>query len=250
MRVLRARERPRQPAEVRDRPATNCCALCERDRGATAAELGAIYHSHVRSAPYPSQTDVNFAANWPGVEWIIVGLSAGAEPEVRSYLIEGGAVREVPIARRGRVSEEPLVCPSCGRALSARASASARTARCRWCSTPGGEPPASSERQRRARKIKPQYAEGALVKVARAAEPARGRVHRGAAARGGHPEHAAPLGGVDVPDFLAAGRATSSCPSRAREAAREALAGTAARARARRPGDRPRRGRAGRRLRW
>jgi [CysO sulfur-carrier protein]-S-L-cysteine hydrolase len=50
-------------------------------------ELGAIYHSHVRSAPYPSQTDVNFAASWPGVEWIIVGLAAGREPEVRSYLI-------------------------------------------------------------------------------------------------------------------------------------------------------------------
>jgi len=64
--------------------------------------LGAIYHSHVRSPPYPSQTDVNFAANWPGVEWIIVGLSAGAEPEVRSYLIEDGAIREVAIAEPGR----------------------------------------------------------------------------------------------------------------------------------------------------
>ncbi|MFI5009911.1 MAG: M67 family metallopeptidase, partial [Solirubrobacterales bacterium] len=59
-------------------------------------ELGAIYHSHVRSAPYPSQTDINFAANWPGVEWIIVGL-AGEEPEVRSYLIDGGQVSEVPL---------------------------------------------------------------------------------------------------------------------------------------------------------
>ena len=38
-------------------------------------ELGAIYHSHTRSAPYPSQTDINFAANWPGLEWIIVGLA-------------------------------------------------------------------------------------------------------------------------------------------------------------------------------
>ena len=64
-------------------------------------ELGAIYHSHVRSPPYPSQTDVNFAASWPGVEWIIVGLAAGAEPEVRSYLIEGGAIEEVPIAPAG-----------------------------------------------------------------------------------------------------------------------------------------------------
>lgn len=60
-------------------------------------ELGAIYHSHVRSAPYPSQTDINFAAGWPGVEWIIVGLSDPNNPEVRSYLIEGGQVQEVAI---------------------------------------------------------------------------------------------------------------------------------------------------------
>jgi [CysO sulfur-carrier protein]-S-L-cysteine hydrolase len=59
-------------------------------------ELGAIYHSHTRTAPYPSQTDVNFAANWPGVEWVIVGLQDG-EPEVRSYLIDGGRVEEVAI---------------------------------------------------------------------------------------------------------------------------------------------------------
>jgi proteasome lid subunit RPN8/RPN11 len=64
-------------------------------------ELGAIYHSHTRSDPYPSQTDVNFAANWPGVEWIIVGLANGADPVVRSYLIEGGAITEVPVERHG-----------------------------------------------------------------------------------------------------------------------------------------------------
>jgi proteasome lid subunit RPN8/RPN11 len=63
-------------------------------------ELGAIYHSHVRSPPYPSQTDINFAASWPGVEWIIVGLATGAEPEVRSYLIDDGEVREVPLEAR------------------------------------------------------------------------------------------------------------------------------------------------------
>jgi [CysO sulfur-carrier protein]-S-L-cysteine hydrolase len=60
-------------------------------------ELGAIYHSHTRSAPYPSQTDVNFAANWPGVEWIIVGLADGPDPVVRSYLIDGGAITEVAL---------------------------------------------------------------------------------------------------------------------------------------------------------
>jgi len=61
-------------------------------------ELGAIYHSHVRSEPYPSQTDINFAANWPGVEWLIIGLASGEQPLVRSYLIEGGEVQEVAIA--------------------------------------------------------------------------------------------------------------------------------------------------------
>ena len=59
-------------------------------------ELGAIYHSHTHTAPYPSQTDINFAANWPGLEWVIVGL-AGEEPEVRCYLIDGAEVREVTL---------------------------------------------------------------------------------------------------------------------------------------------------------
>jgi proteasome lid subunit RPN8/RPN11 len=61
-------------------------------------EIGAIYHSHVRSAPYPSQTDIGFAASWPGVEWIIVGLAAGRQPLVRSYEIDAADVREVTAA--------------------------------------------------------------------------------------------------------------------------------------------------------
>ncbi|MEA2435642.1 MAG: [CysO sulfur-carrier protein]-S-L-cysteine hydrolase [Thermoleophilaceae bacterium] len=54
---------------------------------------GAIYHSHTRSDPYPSQTDLNFAALWPDWEWLIVGL-AGEEPEIRHFRIESGAVVE------------------------------------------------------------------------------------------------------------------------------------------------------------
>jgi len=61
------------------------------------ARIGAIYHSHVRSPPYPSQTDINFAAGWPGVEWIIVGLAGEGPPEVRSYLIDHGHIREVEL---------------------------------------------------------------------------------------------------------------------------------------------------------
>jgi [CysO sulfur-carrier protein]-S-L-cysteine hydrolase len=63
-------------------------------------QFGAIYHSHVRSEPKPSQTDINYAAGMPGIEWIIVGLADGEAPEVRSYLIEGGEVREVPLEVR------------------------------------------------------------------------------------------------------------------------------------------------------
>ncbi|HYH88195.1 MAG TPA: M67 family metallopeptidase [Solirubrobacteraceae bacterium] len=69
------------------------------DEDADEDGLLAIYHSHTRSAAYPSQTDVNFAAGWPGVEWLIVGVPKGsdAEPEVRSYLIEDGVIREVDV---------------------------------------------------------------------------------------------------------------------------------------------------------
>lgn len=60
-------------------------------------ELGAIYHSHTRSDPYPSQTDVNFSSGWPGVEWIIVGVDKQGEAEVHSYLIDGGQISEVKL---------------------------------------------------------------------------------------------------------------------------------------------------------
>jgi proteasome lid subunit RPN8/RPN11 len=56
-----------------------------------------IYHSHTRSEPRPSQTDVNFAANWPGVEWLIVG-TAGEEPVVRNWRIDpDGTVTETDV---------------------------------------------------------------------------------------------------------------------------------------------------------
>jgi [CysO sulfur-carrier protein]-S-L-cysteine hydrolase len=60
-------------------------------------QLGGIYHSHTRSEPYPSQTDVNFAAHWPGVEWLIVGTAGDGAPTLRSYLIDGGQVREAAL---------------------------------------------------------------------------------------------------------------------------------------------------------
>ena len=60
-------------------------------------ELGAVYHSHTRTEPYPSQTDINYAPQLPGAEWLIVGLNGDGEAKVRSYLIEGGKVQEVEV---------------------------------------------------------------------------------------------------------------------------------------------------------
>jgi [CysO sulfur-carrier protein]-S-L-cysteine hydrolase len=54
-------------------------------------DMGAIYHSHTRTEPRPSQTDINFAKLWPGVLWIIVGL-AGDEADVKTWAIEDGQV--------------------------------------------------------------------------------------------------------------------------------------------------------------
>lgn len=57
-----------------------------------------IYHSHTRSEPYPSQTDLNFAAYWPGVPWLIIGVD-GEPATMRWYEIEDGAIGERPVRR-------------------------------------------------------------------------------------------------------------------------------------------------------
>ena len=58
-------------------------------------DLGAIYHSHTRSEPYPSQTDINLAF-YPEAIYLIVGL-ASVEPEVRAYTIREGKVAETEL---------------------------------------------------------------------------------------------------------------------------------------------------------
>jgi [CysO sulfur-carrier protein]-S-L-cysteine hydrolase len=54
-------------------------------------DLGAIYHSHTRSAPEPSQTDVNLAF-YPEALYVIVGVKDPEEPDVRAWRIVDGKV--------------------------------------------------------------------------------------------------------------------------------------------------------------
>jgi proteasome lid subunit RPN8/RPN11 len=51
-------------------------------------ELVAIYHSHTRSAAYPSRTDVELAT-WPDAAYIIVSL-ASDPPELKAYHLNDG----------------------------------------------------------------------------------------------------------------------------------------------------------------
>jgi [CysO sulfur-carrier protein]-S-L-cysteine hydrolase len=51
------------------------------------AELLGIYHSHTKSAAYPSQTDVNQAVAWPEQVYVIVSLADETAPDVRAYLL-------------------------------------------------------------------------------------------------------------------------------------------------------------------
>jgi hypothetical protein len=81
----------------------------------------------------------------------------------------------------------------------------------------------TTERQRRARKVKPQYTEGPLVKVARAANQPEAELIEAMLLEEGIPSMQRRSGGFDVPDFLAAGPRDILVPESGAEAAREAL---------------------------
>ncbi|MBI5310568.1 MAG: M67 family metallopeptidase [Actinobacteria bacterium] len=59
-------------------------------------EVGAIYHSHTRSAAYPSQTDINLAL-YPDALYIIVSLADAEAPDVKAFSIVDRKVSEVAL---------------------------------------------------------------------------------------------------------------------------------------------------------
>jgi len=120
------------------------------------------------------------------------------------------------------VSDEELVCPSCARTYPA----SERF--CAQCGMPlvhvEGSEQRASEQQRRARKIKPQYAQGELVKVARAQNQSEAEFLEGLLLEEGIPSLVRRSRGFDVAESLAGGPRDVLVPESAAEAAREALA--------------------------
>ena len=59
-------------------------------------DVGAIYHSHTRSDPLPSQTDINLAF-YPDALYVIVGVKDVGHDDVRTWRIVDGKVDEAPL---------------------------------------------------------------------------------------------------------------------------------------------------------
>jgi hypothetical protein len=119
----------------------------------------------------------------------------------------------------------PLVCPGCER------SHAEGERFCAACGLPlvhargadGPAKPDDSELAQRARKIRPGYAEGPLVRVAHARHQAEAELVQGMLLEEGIPSLVRRSGGFDVPDFLASGPRDILVASSGAEAAREFL---------------------------
>jgi proteasome lid subunit RPN8/RPN11 len=61
------------------------------------AQLLGIYHSHTKSAAYPSQTDVNQAVAWPEQVYVIVSLAEEDAPDVKAYLLNDLRIADVEL---------------------------------------------------------------------------------------------------------------------------------------------------------
>jgi Putative prokaryotic signal transducing protein len=85
------------------------------------------------------------------------------------------------------------------------------------------EEPAASEAHERARKIRPEYTRGELVRVAGARHQAEAEFIQNLLLEEGIPSISRRSAGFDVPDFLAAGWRDVLVPESGAEAAREVL---------------------------
>src|SRR3954468_21186075 len=114
-----------------------------------------------------------------------------------------------------------LVCPSC------EAPHAADERFCTDCGVPlvfaEEGVPRTSELALRARRVRPGYAEGPLVRIAAARHQAEAEMIQGLLLEEGIPSLVRRSGGFDVPDFLAAGPRDILVASSGADAAREIL---------------------------
>ena len=120
------------------------------------------------------------------------------------------------------MSAGTLVCPNCGEEHPSDERF------CRDCRVPlvfaaSGEEDAPSEAARHVRKIKPQYAEGALVRVIGASNQTEAEFIQGMLLEEGVPSTLRRTRGFDVPDMLAAGPRDVMVPASGHAVAREVL---------------------------
>ncbi len=121
------------------------------------------------------------------------------------------------------MESKPLMCPTCAEPypLDARF--------CSHCKMPlvyagarSADEPVTS-RQERARKIKPQFAEGDLVRVAGGRNQAEAEFIQGMLLEEGVPSMLRRSAGFDVPDYLAAGPRDILVPASGAQTARDVL---------------------------
>jgi hypothetical protein len=115
---------------------------------------------------------------------------------------------------------DTLVCPNCGGTYPTHERF------CAVCGMPlvaGWVAEEPSAKAQRARKIKPQYAEGALVRVVGASNQTEAEFIQGMLLEEGVPSTLRRMRGFDVPDMLAAGPRDIMVPASGHAAAREVL---------------------------
>jgi hypothetical protein len=117
----------------------------------------------------------------------------------------------------------PLACPGCG------APGRADERFCADCGLPlvqqegAAAPPRSGTAAEKARKVRPAYAEGPLVRVAAARHQAEAELLQDILLQEGVPSLVRRSGGFDVPDFLASGPRDVLVPASGAEVARALL---------------------------
>jgi proteasome lid subunit RPN8/RPN11 len=89
--------------------------LADRDAEALGLEIAGAFHSHTRSEPVPSETDLAQAPD-PSWHYVVVSL-AGSVPAVRSWRIAGSEAKE---ERLQVVHSEDAVAEEIGHGLTRR----------------------------------------------------------------------------------------------------------------------------------